>query len=741
MLSTVALVSSPAGAATVQASSDSTLRTSITNASTGDTIELTQDIVVTSAVAINKAITIDGNGYTVSVPVPGVNEAGANATSPSTFRVFTLSGSVSITLRDIKIKGGNAQGAGVYVSAGTTARIENATISNSRYQSSGGGGIYNGGTTYLVNSVVEKNSAMYGGGFLNPRGNSMYVRNSVFANNRSESSAGGGGAAENQGVLYINNSTFANNTSTEIGGAINNYGGTLYISDSSFTGNVAYGSYVGGALGVNGGSARVVSSLFAYNYSRSAGTVSSPTGFSLDDVGLTGRTPSGSGVTLLYSVYHATLTNATKTNSTLYTGAADGSDNSLFTGGVLDKITDGSGNRIGTASVFQPFLVRQNNVLAPALKPSSDALGEGTPVRFNETSGATSYYDRLAGSPSWVSTVGSATSADLVSLDQYGETRNATTPAAGAVERQLSNLVSLKSVQVADGSVSGASIFGEVYPTGSEVTVTALPNAGKTFSSFSVTVGGSTSTVATNPYVITLNASTVIQPSFASASSGYYSVTYAANQASCGTTPAFDGSTSVKTIASNSGSTALLREGYVFAGWNTEPNASGTSYQAGDTYSTVANLSLYAKWNVDPTAVNVCSQGSASPTPTPTSSASATPTPTSSSSVSPTPTATNSASATPTPTKSSKSTSKSGSSSQNIEEVAPVTIMPSTKPSNNVVDSIVPSPEPTDSIYLAINNSPMNENPFTKPFQLLLAILLMFLIFGFKKRRRKKPNT
>ncbi len=37
----------------------------------------------------------------------------------------------------------------------------------------------------------------------------------------------GGGAAENRGTMYINNTVIANNCSSEMGGAINNYGGSI----------------------------------------------------------------------------------------------------------------------------------------------------------------------------------------------------------------------------------------------------------------------------------------------------------------------------------------------------------------------------------------------------------------------------------------------------------------------------------------------------------------------------------
>jgi hypothetical protein len=95
----------------------------------------------------------------------------------------------------------------------------------------------------------------------------MFIERCTFTENRSMSSNGGGGAGENQQSLYVNNSTFANNKSTELGGAINNYGGTSYFVDCTFVGNVAYGSHQGGAIAHhNDGTVTLVNSLFACNY-------------------------------------------------------------------------------------------------------------------------------------------------------------------------------------------------------------------------------------------------------------------------------------------------------------------------------------------------------------------------------------------------------------------------------------------------------------------------------------------
>ena len=51
------------------------------------------------------------------------------------------------------------------------------------------------------------------------------------------------------------------------------------------------------------------------------------------------------------------------------------------------------------------------------------------------------------------------------------------------------------------------------------------------------------------------------------------------------------------TVPGNTGS--LVKTGYTFAGWNTQANGSGTTYQAGSTLTMQSeNVTLYAQWNV-----------------------------------------------------------------------------------------------------------------------------------------------
>ena len=80
-----------------------------------------------------------------------------------------------------------------------------------------------------------------------------------------------------------------------------------------------------------------------------------------------------------------------------------------------------------------------------------------------------------------------------------------------------------------------------------------------------------------------------------------YTITYNGNTNTSGTIP-IDSSIykagSNVTVLGNSGS--LANTGYVFAGWNTKQNGTGTSYTQGNTFTINANTILYAVWTSVP---------------------------------------------------------------------------------------------------------------------------------------------
>ena len=66
-------------------------------------------------------------------------------------------------------------------------------------------------------------------------------------------------------------------------------------------------------------------------------------------------------------------------------------------------------------------------------------------------------------------------------------------------------------------------------------------------------------------------------------------------------------------MATNSGS--IVKNGYTYASWNTAANGSGTNYAAGATYSTDANLALFAKWTPNSYTVTFAANGGSTATP------------------------------------------------------------------------------------------------------------------------------
>ncbi|UKS26305.1 S-layer homology domain-containing protein [Paenibacillus sp. HWE-109] len=83
-----------------------------------------------------------------------------------------------------------------------------------------------------------------------------------------------------------------------------------------------------------------------------------------------------------------------------------------------------------------------------------------------------------------------------------------------------------------------------------------------------------------------------------------YTVMYNGNGATSGNAPTDSGSYAqgaTVSVYSNTGN--LVKNGYAFAGWNTQADGNGTTYAAGATFSMgTTNVTLYAKWTANPTA-------------------------------------------------------------------------------------------------------------------------------------------
>jgi hypothetical protein len=90
-----------------------------------------------------------------------------------------------------------------------------------------------------------------------------------------------------------------------------------------------------------------------------------------------------------------------------------------------------------------------------------------------------------------------------------------------------------------------------------------------------------------------------------------YPVSYNANGATSGSAPADQTKTNAValTLATNSGN--LTKTGFIFDGWNTAADGSGTSYSEGATYTANVAATLYAKWSAMAPELDVTRSGTA----------------------------------------------------------------------------------------------------------------------------------
>ena len=107
------------------------LTNAISSSINGDIINITNNIVISGQVSISgKTITINGNGYEISVPRPGLVDMGRFNDSPSSFRIFQLSTSANVTINNLTIKGGalSSNGGAILVDSGTILKLNNSVV-------------------------------------------------------------------------------------------------------------------------------------------------------------------------------------------------------------------------------------------------------------------------------------------------------------------------------------------------------------------------------------------------------------------------------------------------------------------------------------------------------------------------------------------------------------------------------------------------------------------------------------
>ena len=125
-------------ASTETATDESSLISAIQNVDDGGTVEIQNNITVTQPIVIQKELTIDGNGYTISGSTEWTSTSGNQTMFTAQFAAGKL------TLKDINLNNGPKYGVQSY--DGATVILNNVSITGFRY----GGVLANGGNVEII---------------------------------------------------------------------------------------------------------------------------------------------------------------------------------------------------------------------------------------------------------------------------------------------------------------------------------------------------------------------------------------------------------------------------------------------------------------------------------------------------------------------------------------------------------------------------------------------------------------
>lgn len=235
------------------ADEEGTLPYVVANAPGGSVIELSigdeTTVTIPETILIDKNLTIDGKGKTISVAEPGV----------SNYRIFKIglyepedgAELISLTLKNCTLYGGDGT---ALVDTETTMATWLATIL-----------VGANGTLTGENLLFDKAKNGYAAGIM--ACGDITLTNCTFQN--LSGTKAGGALYTNKGVTgRFTNCTFTNNTSEAHGGAVCCSGSTNYFTDCVFTGNTSTGkSTNGGAIFLQnaGASAEIINCTFTEN--------------------------------------------------------------------------------------------------------------------------------------------------------------------------------------------------------------------------------------------------------------------------------------------------------------------------------------------------------------------------------------------------------------------------------------------------------------------------------------------
>ncbi len=239
----------------------------------------------------------------------------------------------TVNISSVTIQNGNAPYGGGLYNGGTLTLTDSVVIRN-QANSNQGGGLFNAGPAILTNVTISNNAAQYdtGGGIYNEQ-ETLTISGSTISNNTSGEN--GGGIFNQNGTLTISDSIISNNTAQyENGGGIDNYGSSAVanISNTVISGNIASNGNGGGIDNgsVSGAQMTLTDCTISGNSARLGGGISNTGNLNVVRSTISGNTSqydggginnaSGGGLYIINSTISGNISQATDSGGGIFNG-------------------------------------------------------------------------------------------------------------------------------------------------------------------------------------------------------------------------------------------------------------------------------------------------------------------------------------------------------------------------------------------------------------------------------------
>lgn len=226
--------------------------------------------------ASSQKITLSLGELTVtdSIDLQGTGAGKLTIDGGGASRIFNLNGpgTLSVTISDVTLSGGNTGTDGGAVLNDEVA-VMNRVVMSGNTAAGSGGGFFNfspGANTTINDSTITANTANQGGGFASLTNSPITVNRSVISNN--SSGTDGGAMFFDSGIVVIDSSLVVGNNAAQAGGAvrIGNVIGSMTFSNSTFSGNTA--ATTGGAFQLNHNTRVLITNSTIVNNTAGGGT-------------------------------------------------------------------------------------------------------------------------------------------------------------------------------------------------------------------------------------------------------------------------------------------------------------------------------------------------------------------------------------------------------------------------------------------------------------------------------------